>query len=356
MYESFFGLRERPFDLTADPRFLCLTGKHREALATLRYGITGGKGVTMVIGEAGTGKTTLLHKTLEEEAGQNRSIVCVKNPTLTRAEFFEYLTDRFGLSRDASRSKSRFLVEFETRLLQQHEAGGLSALIVDEAQALDEALLEEIRLLANLETATDKLLAVILVGQPELAARLNDPSLRQLKQRVALRCELQPLDLQETASYISARIGTAGGQSPAVFTREAVIAIYEHAGGIPRTISVVCDNALITGFAADQRPVGETEVLEACADLELVKQTTVSRRPRSVSGDTRPPGRQPRPTRRPPSAEASAERPPLDGQPPPPRADARARRDGSSRRRDAAPHQDSPAEPRHWRGFSSFPS
>lgn len=276
MYESFYGLRERPFDLTADPRFLHITSKHREALSTLRYGISGGKGVTMLTGEAGTGKTTLLHKALAEESRDNRSIVCVNNPTLTREEFFEFLTDGFGLHKSARRSKSRFLVAFEQRLLIRHEAKGLSALVIDEAQALSNELLEEIRLLANLETATDKLLAVILVGQPELAERLNHPSLRQLKQRVALRCQLTPLDLQETAAYIAARLRIAGGDGQGIFTREAVIAIYERSGGIPRLVSVICDNALITGFASDRRPVGESAVVEACKDLALDRVLTVT--------------------------------------------------------------------------------
>ena len=280
MYESFYGLRERPFDLTADPKFLHFTSKHREALYTLRYGISGGKGVTMLVGEAGTGKTTLLHKALDEESKDNRSIVCVKNPTLTRHEFFEFLTNGFGLHKSAARSKSRFLVAFEEQLLARHEAGGLNALIVDEAQALSNELLEELRLLANLETSTDKLLAVILVGQPELAERLNHPSLRQLKQRVALRSTLSPLDLQETAAYIAARIRIAGGDGQRMFTREAVIAIYERSGGIPRTISVICDNALITGFASELRPVGQAAVLEACRDLELDRLLTVTVKPR----------------------------------------------------------------------------
>ena len=284
MYERFFGLNERPFDLTADPRFLHLTAKHREALHTLRYGISGRKGVSMLIGDAGTGKTTLLHAALAEEAGANRSIVCVKNPTLTRPEFLEFLTNGFGLEADRKGSKSRFLMALERALLERRRSGGLSALIIDEAQALPDALLEEVRLLANLETPTEKLLSVILVGQPELSDRLNDPSLRQLKQRVALRSTLQPLDLQETAAYISARIRTAGGKSHEVFTREAVIAVYQRSGGIPRIISVVCDNALITGFAADQRPVGEAAVLEACQDLDLGENRTIQLRSSETGG------------------------------------------------------------------------
>ena len=184
----------------------------------------------MLIGDAGTGKTTLLHAALAEEASVNRCIVCVKNPTLTRSEFLKFLTSGFGLKADRKGSKSRFLVALERALLERRRSGGLSALIIDEAQALPDALLEEIRLLANLETPTEKLLSVILVGQPELSDRLNDQSLRQLKQRVALRSTLQPLVLQETAAYISARIRTAGGKSHEIFTREAVIAVHRRSG------------------------------------------------------------------------------------------------------------------------------
>ena len=172
---------------------------------------------------------TLLHAALAEEASVNRCIVCVKNPTLTRSEFLEFLTSGFGLKADRKGSKSRFLVALERALLERRRSGGLSALIIDEAQALPDALLEEIRLLANLETPTEKL-PVILVGQPELSDRLNDQSLRQLKQRVALRSTLQPLVLQETAAYISARIRTAGGKSHEIFTREAVIAVHRRSG------------------------------------------------------------------------------------------------------------------------------
>ena len=291
MYETFFGLNERPFDLTADPRFLHLTAKHREALYTLRYGISGRKGVSMLIGDAGTGKTTLVHAALAEEAGANRCIVCVKNPTLNRSEFLEFLTNGFDLKADPGASKSRFLLALERALHERRRAGGLSALIIDEAQALPDELLEEVRLLANLETPTEKLLSVILVGQPELSDRLNDASLRQLKQRVALRSTLQPLNLQETTAYISARIRTAGGKSHEIFTREAVIAIYQRSGGIPRIVSVICDNALIAGFASDQRPVDEAAVIEACQDLDLGQVPSIYSQKHSGS-DAGPHGRE----------------------------------------------------------------
>ena len=271
MYERFFGLNERPFDLTADPRFLHLTASHREALYTLRYGISGAKGISMLIGEAGTGKTTLLYAALEDEAETGRRIACIKNPSLTRSEFLESLTNAFRLSRSAAMSKSQLLLEVERQLLQCRDAGGVAALVIDEAQTLSNRLLEEVRLLANLETHSEKLLSLVLVGQPELAKRLNDPSLRQLKQRVALRATLQPLGLHETAGYVSSRILTAGGNGGATFTREAVIAVHRWSGGIPRTISVICDNALIIAFANDQKPVDEAAVIEACADLELTQ-------------------------------------------------------------------------------------
>ena len=154
-------------------------------------------------------------------------------------------------------------------MLERHRSGGLTALVIDEAQSLPHDLLEEVRLLANFETETDKLLPVVLAGQPELASRLEHEQLRQLKQRVALRCDLTPLDIKETASYISGRIAIAGGDSARIFTREAVQTIYERSGGIPRTISVISDNALLTGFAAGVKPVGAVLVLEVCRDFRL---------------------------------------------------------------------------------------
>jgi general secretion pathway protein A len=271
MYEGFYGLQERPFDLTANPRFLFLSSGHREALSTLQYGIEANKGITLLVGEAGTGKTTLIRAAIERSRGSNALLVYLSNPTLTRAEFYEFLASGFGLSREAAQSKPVFLRELERSLLQRRERGGISALIVDEAQSVPYELLEEIRLLANLETATVKLLPVVLTGQPELADRLNEVSLRQLKQRVALRANLPPFDLRETAAYIAKRIRIAGGDSAAVFTREAVEAIQRGSSGIARTISVVCDNALISGFALQRTPVDADVVIEVCRDFDLLQ-------------------------------------------------------------------------------------
>lgn len=268
MYESFYGFRERPFDLTPNPRFLVMTDVHREALSNLEYGIASRTGITLLVGDAGTGKTTLIRTALERQPAR---VHCVhmQNPALTRAEFVEMLAWRFELSDRARESKTLLLLELEEVLKRRADAGESTVLLIDEAQSLPRDILEEIRLLANIETNERKLLSVIMAGQPEVTSLLNDESLRQLKQRVALRCELRPLTLQETAGYIAGRIRSAGGVGAQVFTREAVTLIHERSRGIPRTISVICDNALLTGFATGQRPVNSSTVREVCRDFDL---------------------------------------------------------------------------------------
>ena len=268
MYESFFGFRERPFDLTPNPRYLVLTDAHREALSNLEYAIASKKGVTLLLGEAGTGKTTVIRTALERQPEQ---VHCVQlqNPALSRFEFVEMLATRFGLSGRATESKTTLLMELEGLLAARRERGETTVLVIDEAQSLPLELLEEIRLLANIETAREKLLSVILAGQPELADRLNERSLRQLKQRVALRCELRPLTLLESCAYIAGRIRAAGGVGAQTFTREAVILMHERANGIPRILSVIADNSLLAGFAVQRRPVSTQLVLEVCSDLDL---------------------------------------------------------------------------------------
>jgi general secretion pathway protein A len=266
MYERFYGLQERPFDLSPNPRFLCFTAQHREALAHLEYGLAGRPGVTVLVGEAGTGKTTLVRKALQA-SGDLSTIVHLTNPTLTRAEFFEYLAHSFGFSPEAGRSKIQFLRELEESL--NNGMAPRLALVVDEAQSVPYELLEEIRLLTNAEAASGRSISVVLAGQPELGRRLDEARLRQLKQRVVLRCELTPLSLKDTAAYIHARVRTAGGEATQLFTRDAVVAIHQHSNGIPRVISVICDNALVNGFAADQKPVGANTVHEVCKSLSL---------------------------------------------------------------------------------------
>jgi general secretion pathway protein A len=269
MYQEFYGLRSRPFDLTPNPRFLLLTGKHREALSTLQYAISGHKGVALLVGDAGTGKTTLIHAALEKPS--DSLPVLLSNPALTRSEFLEFLAEGFGLPQDAATSKTRCLNALTRALKERHSAGSTAALIIDEAQCLPDELLEEVRLLANIETSEEKLLSIILVGQPELADRLNQPSQRQIKQRVGLRSTLAPLDATETAAYIATRIQVAGGSCASLFTPDAIATVYEYSAGIPRTISVICDNALVTGFALDWRPVDRDVILEVCRDLDLTR-------------------------------------------------------------------------------------
>jgi len=277
MYENYYGLRERPFDLSPNPRFLFLSKGHREALTHLRYGMSGRPGITVLTGEVGTGKTTLVRAALQSLEGQQTTVVHLSNPTLTREEFFDYLAEGFGFGHEAATSKSTFLRRLEQALTKAGRDGSVMALMVDEAQSLPYELLEEVRLLTNTEGAEGHTLAVALVGQPELAERLNEPSLRQLKQRVALRCNLTALGLQETASYIAARVRVAGGKPDALFSREAILAVHEHSKGLPRTISVICDNALVTGFAADVKPVGREIVLEVCRDFGLRKSISEDR-------------------------------------------------------------------------------
>ena len=276
MYLNYYGLREPPFELTSNPKYLFFTAQHREALSVVEYGLSSSKAVTVLVGEAGTGKTTLLQAALQSERCRGVRIVFLSNPTLTRAEFVETLAAQFELGTSAKQSKATLLAALEAVLRERRTRGETTALVVDEAQSLSDELLEELRLLTNMETPTEKLLPLALAGQPELTSRLNEPELRQLKQRVALRVQIGPLTLQETAGYISARIRTAGGDTTQLFTREAVTLIHEHSRGIPRTISVICDNALVSGFALSKKPVNSDIVLEVCRDFDLCAATASS--------------------------------------------------------------------------------
>ena len=269
MYETFFGLRERPFELAPNPRFLLLTARHTEALGNLEYGITGRKGLTLLLGEAGTGKTTVIRSALQKWQRGGHLVAYINNPTLTRDEFVECLARAYGLGPEAASSKTRLLSALTQLVMRRHSEGRITGLLIDEAQGLSDELLEEIRLLANIETADAKVFPVVLAGQPELALRLNGVHLRQLKQRIALRCVLSPLDLQETAAYIAGRIRLGGGVAGQLFTREAVMAIHEHSRGIPRVINVICDNVLLAAFATNRRSASREMVEEVCRDFDL---------------------------------------------------------------------------------------
>jgi len=272
MYQSFYGLRELPFELTPNPKFLFLTPRQREALSNVQYGLFSAKSLTVLIGEAGTGKTTLLRAALESERCRHIRHIYLKNPVLSPEDFVRTLAAGFGLGPEAAASKATLLERLEPLLRERRSRGEITALVVDEAQSLSRGLMEEIRLLANIETATEKLLPLVLAGQPELAKKLEDPRLRQLKQRVTLRCELLPFEPADTAAYMASRITTAGGVPTRMFTRQAVSAIHDYANGIPRTISVVCDNALLSGMSLGRHPVDREIVLEVCRDLLLRRE------------------------------------------------------------------------------------
>ena len=269
MYENFYGLSELPFELTANPKFLYLSPGQREALSTLEYGLFAAKALTLLIGEAGTGKTTLIQAALESERCRNVRCVYLNNPTLKADDFVRLLAHKFELRPEVGESKALLLAQLEVMLRERRAAVIITALVVDEAQSLSFEILEEIRFLANIETPSVKLLPVVLSGQPELAPRLEESNLRQLKQRVALRALLQPFELAETALYISSRIATAGGVPGRMFSLEAVTLIHELSGGIARTISVICDNALVTGMALGRHLIDRTTVVEVCRDLHL---------------------------------------------------------------------------------------
>ena len=269
MYQEFFGFRKLPFEITPHPKYLFLSSQHKEALSNLQYGLSSAKAITVLIGEAGTGKTTLLYAALASERCRNVTCVYLNSPTLTRAEFIEMLALRFGLSGHAAESKTALLAELEPLLIEQRARGKIVALVVDEAQSLSYELLEEIRLFANCETEEEKLLPVVLAGQPELSGRLNEVGLRQLKQRVTLRCELRPLKLEETAMYIATRVKAAGGDASKIFTRDAVVLVHQSSGGIPRTINVICDNALVTGFGLERPLIDREIVLGVVRDFDL---------------------------------------------------------------------------------------
>jgi len=297
MYQEFYSLHSPPFDLTSDPDRLLLTPTHREALNMLQYGISARKGVVLLVGDAGTGKTTLLRKSLSlnrDGGGAGVDLAYLVNPTLSRTEFFQQLTDAFGLDPAAATSTTTLFKELKQTLIARRDQGLNTALIVDEAQRLSDELIEELRLLVNIELDNTKLLPLILAGHPELAERLDQDHLRQFKQRIVLRYALTAFDLQDTAAYIIGRMRLAGGDATRLFSREALVAVHHASGGIPRTISVICDNALLAAFAL-QRPRVDKEIVdEVCRDLHLHRAApndtgngTTARQARDIIGGIR---------------------------------------------------------------------
>ena len=270
MYKQYFGLSRNPFEISPDPYFYHPTPRHNEALANLHYGVGRRKGFIVITGEVGTGKTLLVRCLLSELRKNNIAFGYVFNPLLPVVEFFQYIMADLGLPY-TGRNKTEMLLDLNRFLIQRHARGLITALVVDEAQALRAELLEEIRLLTNLETSQQKLLQIVLLGQPELEIVLDSPELRQLKQRVALRCQLQPLDEAQTHAYILSRLERAGAPAePAIFTDEALEKIYEYSRGIPRIINNLCENSMVSAFANEQRPVTGDMITDVAADFRLI--------------------------------------------------------------------------------------
>jgi general secretion pathway protein A len=269
MYYDFYQLREAPFNVTPDPKFLYLNARYREAIASLNYGITQRKGFITLIGEAGTGKTTLLNKLLEELDSKTKSVF-IFNTNVTFEEILEYVFVEFGLPVHNGK-KLYMLQRLNAFLLEELRGGGNVALLIDEAQDLEFSVLEDLRLLSNLETAKEKILQIVLSGQPELGQKLSNPILRQLRQRIGINCRLLPLSRDEISEYIEYRLQAAGCPDLKLFSREAEDQIYRFSRGIPRLVNVVCDNALLIGYALGKKRIGAEVVTEAAADLLSVE-------------------------------------------------------------------------------------
>lgn len=273
MYLTFYGLREKPFNATPDPKFLYFTPGHQEALAQLLYGVQENKGFLVLTGKVGTGKTTLLHALRQRLNGQS-AVSFVFNSTLPFDGILEYVLEDFGIAKGEA-SRAQRLIALNNFLIERRRAGQNTVLILDEAQNLDAQTLEQVRLLSNFETPTDKLIQILLVGQPELKAKLQLPELQQLKQRIGLRCQIPPLTLDETREYIRTRLRVAGARDLGLFTEPAVRHIAEYAGGIPRLVNIVCDHCLLFGYADQRRRIDRRTVEQA---IEYLEEGTASRR------------------------------------------------------------------------------
>lgn len=283
MYRAHFGLARSPFELTPDPTCFVATRRHNEALAALYYGVRWHKGFVVVTGEVGTGKTMLLRCLLNLlKDSPDIAYAYLFNNRLSPTEFLEYILSDLGLN-VAGRNKSEMLFEFGKYLINRGENQQTTVLVIDEAHALTDDLLEEVRLLSNLETTDTKLLQIVLVGQPELDEKLDSVHLRQLKQRVALRARLDPLSLEETEEYVTQRLHIAGrpGDSEPIFPSEAISALQLHSKGLPRLINTICENALIGAYSQQLNQVTPQIIDKVASDfrLNVVRSPRLQKRP-----------------------------------------------------------------------------
>jgi general secretion pathway protein A len=268
VYAEFYGLRELPFALTPDPRFIYFTPSHTEVMANLHYGIESGKGLIVVTGEVGTGKTTIL-RWMMQRLDRTVLVAYIFNPRLSVAEFYQHVATLLDVQK--WQTKSELLLELGRALESRHSRGLRTVLIVDEAQGLSTHVLEEIRLLSNFESDTAKQLQIVLTGQPELREVLNRAELRQLKQRIALRCVIKPLpSVEETDRYITSRLLVAGAERTDIFSPGAIDYIFRCSEGIPRQINNLCDNALLSGYASGENTISRSTIEEVAETFDML--------------------------------------------------------------------------------------
>ena len=283
MYKSFFGLKENPFNVNPDPRFLFLTQQIEEALAGLMYGIQTRKGFITLTGEVGTGKTTLINRLLDWLHQRKVRTAFLFNSRMNSNHLFDFILAEFEISCE-SRTKSQQLMKLNHWLLERYRNGETAVVIVDEAQNLSYPVLEEIRLLTNLETSTDKLLQIVLSGQPELEEKLKLPQLRQLRQRITLRCKTSPLTTEQTISYINERLRIAGAKNgDQIFSKDAVETIHLYSLGIPRVINLLCEHALVNSYVEQQKVIGPKVIEDVAREFQLDEVEPVA-----PAGSTRP--------------------------------------------------------------------
>jgi general secretion pathway protein A len=286
VYKTFYKLKLNPFEITPDPSFLFSTPRHNEALASLYYGVRARKGFVVLTGEVGTGKTMLVRCVLELLRRTGVASAYVFNPSLSALEFIRYIAGDFGLP-VAGKAKDELVLALSSFLVDRHQRKLSTLLVVDEAHHLAPELLEEVRLLTNLETTQQKLLQIVLAGQPELDEMLDSHELRQIKQRIALRCHLEPLNLEETRGYIQRRLQIAGVEpTVTVFSEPAVAAVFRHSNGFPRLINTICENALLSGYARRASVIPAEVIDEVALDLRLgVVATRADKKNKSAGGD-----------------------------------------------------------------------
>lgn len=268
MYKQFFGLKEKPFNVTSDPNFLFLSRVHKEAFSHLLYGIKERKGFLEITGEVGAGKTTLC-RALLNQLDKNTKTAFIFNSTLPELQLLQCILDDFGLSTER-KNKVSLLRQLNNFLIAELSKGNNVVLIIDEAQNLKLSMLEEIRMLSNLETDKEKLFQIILVGQPELKNKIDSPHLKQLKQRIAVKFHITPLEKDEVASYVNHRLSVAGATGQIHFRQDALDLIYGYSGGIPRLINMVCDKALLAAYVMETRDITSAIVEKGIKELEGV--------------------------------------------------------------------------------------